>query len=315
MMVLAILFLFAHQAWAAEDWTPFAKGDDDVIFYDKGNVRKINQSSVIVWNISMPYDKQKQTLSGDFKSKLKARNKRDKIDNMKFMTQIDCVNRKYKPHYVAYFDKGNHILSSYYEYEAWQDIPPDSKMGILVNKVCGSGITPGTNRGVILSREQLNNTVNKISKKIPFIENEYTTATGIELMSDNVILWKHRLDKNDLINSFAKAKKMPVKELQQKIISEHGSVDKYFDRWKNTALGDNLLKIYCNEAPPRRLIDGGVIFKHAYYDKQGLLIQEIFADKYMCDEYENNRVERCLMFCETTLLDEAISFFKAHNFW
>jgi hypothetical protein len=315
MICLAIFILFANWAWAAQDWIPYATIDEGAFYYDSVSIRKINKSSVIVWTILMPDDKHKKALLRDFESLPKAPDTNNKIDYMKFMTELDCVRRKYKPHYFAIINVENQIRSSYYEYKDWQNISPDSSADTLINKVCGSGTTSGSNRKVTLSREQLKDIVNKISKTIPYMENEYTTATGIELMSDNVILWKYRIDKNALINSFAEAKNMSVRQLHRYIISEHGSVDKYFELWKNTVLGDTVLKMYCNETPPRSLIDGGVIFKHAYYEKQGSLIQEIYADQFMCDAFEKSRVERCLMFCETNILDTAISFFRAHKFW
>ena len=133
------------------------------------------------------------------------------------------------------------------------------------------------------SREDLTYFVNENAKNLPIKTDSVTTITGIMLLTDNTILWRYKIDLNGLINQFAKSENLPIETFKKNTIRDYGSVNSYVDLWKNKVMENSIITINCSNPSVRKLLDGGVKFKHSYSELDGTYFFEVSIDRYKCD--------------------------------
>jgi hypothetical protein len=139
---LAIFFLFANQAGAAE-WIYFDTAAVGDIYYDKSSIKKVNKNIIQVWN--------KDVLSKEAKTKYfsilqeihKAPKNPSMLSYYKKLMEIDCVNRKIKDIFVIFYDEKGKIIYSSPKSDSgeWNDILPNTVGEKLINIVSCDPVT------------------------------------------------------------------------------------------------------------------------------------------------------------------------------
>jgi hypothetical protein len=282
---LAIFILFANQAWAAAELIPYATSDMGYHYYNKNSISKDNKGIVSVWTKGLLNDNGKKVYFKMLKDdEQKAPDVPDKISHIVLMNEFDCANGKARYGSFILFDNKNNVIYSGIEDDEWKDIKPGTNNEALKKIACDSGkISKVTNNSKI-SREELRAFVNERAKNLPIRLDSITTLTNIILKSDDTILFKYRFDKDAMIKLMAESEGISVREFQKNAISQYGSFDTYINMRK-TRMEDDVSRGQCRTTIIRNYIDGGVIFKHAYYEKRGPLFLEVIIDKNKCSKY------------------------------
>lgn len=133
------------------------------------------------------------------------------------------------------------------------------------------------------SREVLIYFVNENAKNLPIKTDSITTVTGIMLLGDNTILWRYKIDIDRLISQFAKSENLPIETFQKNTIRDYGSVKRLIELWKNKIMENSIITTNCGNPSVRKLLDGGVKFKHSYSELDGTHFYEVSIDRYKCD--------------------------------
>jgi hypothetical protein len=283
MICMAIFFILANQAWAAAQWVPYwATNEGDDCYYDKSSITKVNKNIVSVYSKQMLNNKQKNTWFEVLKKdKLHVPDTPNEFSYLVYLYEFDCLNGKYRDvGFNIYDTQGNTIYSSSKKY-GWKVTPHVSANKALKNIVCNNGKTSGK---CIFPREELQSFVNGMAEVLPLEDNPIIALTNISLISGNVILYKYSIDTKRLIKFMAESEGMSVREFQQNAISQYGSFDKYI-KMRKTHMEDDVARGQCRTTIMRNYIDGGVIFKHAYYEKRGPLFLEVNIDKNRCSKF------------------------------
>jgi hypothetical protein len=279
----AILFLFANQAWAAEDWIPFTPNEYGYLYYNKSSIKKVNKNTVSVWAKLILHDDGKKQLFSILKDKKNAPDSPAKISHATYLYEFDCVNGKIKNPSVIFYGNKNNVLFSDSTNNKWKDVPlPESPINILKTIVCN----PDKTFQNIAYLEAIRSAVDEKAKKLPIQKDEGIMVTDMTFRSDNVIIYKLSVDKNELIKLFAKSAKMSFKKFQRYAISKYGSVDKYIYVRMKTIWEETAIREICTDPHTRFIIDEGIKVKYAYYEKQGPLMHEIIIDKNKCNKYK-----------------------------
>ncbi|MFA5321689.1 MAG: surface-adhesin E family protein, partial [Smithella sp.] len=143
---LAIYFLFAHQALAA-DWVYFASNSARDSYYDKSNIIKADKNIIRVWTKQILSENGKVKKVSNLKSNGKECGNLDLISYILKLSEIDCVNKKIKDSSVTFYDEKSNLLYSSLNRETgnWDDIVPHSVAEKLKNILCEEPVAPADN--------------------------------------------------------------------------------------------------------------------------------------------------------------------------
>ncbi|PKN36832.1 MAG: hypothetical protein CVU62_12065 [Deltaproteobacteria bacterium HGW-Deltaproteobacteria-2] len=137
---LAIFFLFANQAWAA-DWIFYASSNIGKEYYDKTSIKKVDKNIVSVWIKIMLNEDAKTNNFLSLRSIGKAPQNPDMLNHQLMLIEIDCVNDKVKSSRMTINDaKGVVVAPEPKSFVSkWNAIPFDSNADKLKNIVCSAG--------------------------------------------------------------------------------------------------------------------------------------------------------------------------------
>jgi len=139
-----------------------------------------------------------------------------------------------------------------------------------------------TASSVPVTREALLYYVNENAKNLPMRIDSATTVTGTALLSDNVILWRYKIDPKALLKLIAKQGGVPVKELNKRASEKYGSPQNFITATMKEGISDSVSKKNCNTPDVRDFLERGVIIKHAYYYLDESLLFEHTVDIRSC---------------------------------
>jgi hypothetical protein len=155
-------------------------------------------------------------------------------------------------------------------------------MTLAKNSTAGTTYNNTLARQSIYPRAELSYYVNENAKNLPLHIDSITTVTGIMLLSDNTILWRYAFDTDELVNFMANEEKMTVRDFSNAVSLKYGSIAKFLRIWKENVMKPGIASMNCSTPAVRKFLNGGVTIKHAYYDKQLLLFNEITIDAMSC---------------------------------
>jgi hypothetical protein len=136
---LAIFFLFANQAWAA-DWVLYESSDTGDLYYDKSSIKKVNENIVSVLTKQILNENGKTRYFSFLKMSNKAPEKPDLLSYKLILSEIDCVNKKIKSSPMTIYDEADNVIySTPVKYDEWSGIVPNTIAAKLKNKVCAAG--------------------------------------------------------------------------------------------------------------------------------------------------------------------------------
>jgi outer membrane biosynthesis protein TonB len=134
---LAIFFLFANQAWAA-DWIYYDTAVvGDMLYYDKSSIKKVNESIISVWTKNILSEETKTKYVSILKGIHKAPKNPSRLSYYTKLTEIDCVNKKMKGISVIFYDKKDKVVYSSPKGDSgeWNAILPNTVGEKLINVV------------------------------------------------------------------------------------------------------------------------------------------------------------------------------------
>jgi hypothetical protein len=138
----AIFFLFANQAWAAENWTLYWSSERGKHYYNKNSITIINKNTVSVWTKILMSDKEKKKAFSVLKDYKRGPDIPDKLSHMICLHEFDCVSGKHNfPSFIIFDNKNTSVYSDFINDVGWEDIPPRSAVEVLKNIVCSTGNT------------------------------------------------------------------------------------------------------------------------------------------------------------------------------
>ena len=140
---LAVLFLIANQAWAA-DWMLYGIANTGDMYYDQSSIKKVNENIVRVWIKSTYNEKGKIETFSLLKDTDKEPASPDKLNHYILLQEIDCANEKYRTVSIKIYDEKDNMLFSSPEGETdkWNDILPNSVTETLKEKACAEPFAP-----------------------------------------------------------------------------------------------------------------------------------------------------------------------------
>ena len=136
---LVIFILSADRSWAA-DWIFYTSSTIGKEYYDKSSIKKVNKNISNVWIKILLNEDAKKNNYLSIKSKGKAPENYNLLNNQSMLIEFDCVNNKVKSSRMTINDaKGSVIVSEPKSYiSQWDYIPPDSNADKLKNIVCST---------------------------------------------------------------------------------------------------------------------------------------------------------------------------------
>ena len=130
-------------------------------------------------------------------------------------------------------------------------------------------------------KEDIRYQVNEIGKTIPMVLDGATKISSVILLDPYTINFRYSISNEDYYLMMARSKKQSVKKFKSEKISEYGSLKAYFE-YIFFLLGNTSVKKNCTNPSTRQLIDGGVTFKHTYYDQNNIYRYDVTVNKDTC---------------------------------
>jgi hypothetical protein len=138
---LAIIFLFASGAWAA-DWILFNTPDEGKAYYDKSSIKKVSNNIIRVWTKTILNKDGKKKYFSFLQRINEAPDKPDILNYELMLNEIDCANERGRfSSMTINYDENAVVYWGPKSFSQWMKITPLSTMGILKDKVCGAGRT------------------------------------------------------------------------------------------------------------------------------------------------------------------------------
>ena len=131
------------------------------------------------------------------------------------------------------------------------------------------------------SKEDIRYQVNEIGKTIPMVLDGATKISSVILLDPYTINFRYSISNEDYYLIMARSKKQSAKKFKSEKISEYGSLEAYFE-YVLSLLGNNNVKKNCTNPSTRQLIDGGVSFKHTYYNQDSIYLYDVTVNKDTC---------------------------------
>ncbi len=132
---LIILLFVAPVSGASDKWVVYGVHDNgNVVSYNKTKVVHTTKDLVQVWTkkILSEVGREEYTEEAGF-----SRKKYGKLSYILYLDEIDCERERYDHLSITYYNADKKVIMRYlYDKRDWTDIPYDSTMNTLRQKVC-----------------------------------------------------------------------------------------------------------------------------------------------------------------------------------